>query len=603
MARSTKSSDSRSSRSSLFDQLSTNTVALVLFAILGLVLYGQSMSFTIGKFDEDVIITFNEKLLKNPSNVFDVLQRDAFFNNPGRNFYRPTQNLSIFLDTQIGKGKSWAYYLTNILLHIATCWLLFLTLKDFRFRPGTALATALVYATSPLFVHVIAWIPGRGDLLIAMFTLLCLRATFRYLDTGKVSTLIFLHVCFFLSMFSKETSVLIPIIITAAWWMLYPRRSETAKTLALALLPCLIPIVLWFVARSMVIPKYPDATVFGFVPFLNNLRAIPETIGKFLVPIGLAPLPAFTWLVTGLGSVVAIALVVAALRNATDNERKLTIFGIGWFLLFSAPGVAYTNELGKIAYDYLEHRSYLPMVGMGIVIAVILGRLMEGRRRSAVNLAILAAVVFYGGFSYVRAKNYKTAGSFYDMAIAGNPHSGMSYLNRGYLRAISNDLKGAEADYTSAMTYCPEYAEAYVNRGVLYQNIQRDADAGNDFKQAVLRNPELFAAHYNMANWYSRREDLANALKHYRRSMELKPNFAEGWAMIASIIAKQGDLPTALPLFEKALALDPALMVGYVNRGKAYYNVGRPSEACADWRQAASIGSAEASQLVQALCK
>jgi Flp pilus assembly protein TadD len=593
----------RTSSTSLLDQLSSSTSALILLAIIGLALYGQTMSFTIGKFDEDVIITFNEKLLKNPDNVFEVLQRDAFFNNPGRNFYRPTQNLSIFLDTQIGKGKPWAYYLTNILLHIATCWLLFRTLKDLQFRPSTALGTTLLYATTPLFVHVIAWIPGRGDLLIAMFTLLCLRATFRYLDTGKVSTLIFLHVCFFLSMFSKETSVLIPIIITAAWWMLYPRRAETAKTLALTLLPCLIPVVLWFIARSMVIPKYPDATVFGIIPFLNNLRAIPETISKFLVPIGLAPLPAFSWLVTGLGSVIAIGLVVAALRRATDTERKLTLFGIGWFLLFSAPGVAYTNELGKIAYDYLEHRAYLPMIGMVIVGTVILGRLMDGRRRATVSMVLLGVVAFYGVFSFTRAKNYKTAAAFYDMAIEGNPRSGMSYLNRGYLRAISSDLKGAEADYTSAMTYCPEYAEAYVNRGVLYQNIQREADAGNDFKQAVLRNPELFAAHYNMANWYSRREDLANALTHYRRSMELKPNFGEGWAMIASIIAKQGDLTSALPYFEKALTIEPGLMVAYVNRGKAFYNVGRSSEACADWRQASALGSAEGSQLVQALCK
>ncbi|MBU3700398.1 MAG: hypothetical protein FGM33_10395 [Candidatus Kapabacteria bacterium] len=593
----------RASSTSLLDQLSSSTSVLILLTIIGMVLYGQTMNFTVGKFDEDVIITFNDKLLKNPDNLFEVLQRDAFFNNPGRNFYRPTQNLSIFLDTQIGKGKAWAYYLTNLLLHIATCWLLFRTLKDFRFRPGTALATTLVYATSPLFVHVIAWIPGRGDLLIAMFTLLCLRATFRYLDTGKIQTLVLLHVCFFLSMFSKETSVLIPLIITAAWWMFYPRRDETKKTLALILLPCIIPIALWFITRSMVIPQYPDASVFGFIPFLNNLRAIPETIGKFLVPIGLAPLPAFTWLVTGLGSVIAIGLVVAALRHANEMERKLTLFGIGWFLLFSAPGVAYTNELGKIAYDYLEHRSYLPMIGIVFVVSVILGRLMEGRRRSTVSMIMLAIVAFYGSYSFIRAKNYKTVASFYDMAIEGNPRSGMSYLNRGYLRAVSNDVNGALADYTSAMTYCPEYSEAYVNRGVLYQNIQRDADAGVDFKEAVKRNPKLFAAQYNMANWYSKREDLTNALKHYRLSMELKPTFAEGWAMIASIIAKQGDLATALPFFEKALTLDPGLMVGYVNRGKAFYNVGRANEACADWRRASSIGSAEASQLLQVLCK
>lgn len=598
--------NSRSNRGvaqTIFDQLGGKFSAFLLISLVSLLVYGQTMSFTVGKFDEDVIITFNEKLLKNPDNVIEVLKRDAFFNNPGRNFYRPAQNLSFFLDTQLGKGKSWAYYFTNILLHIFTSCLLYLTLKDFGFRPGVALATALVYTTSPLFVHAIAWVPGRGDLLIAMFALLCLRATFRFLDTRKISALVFLHLCFFVSMFSKETSVLIPIIITGAWWLFYPRRSETGKTLLFTLLPMVIPIGLWFFTRSLVIPKYPAATVFGFIPFLNNLRALPETIGKFLIPVGLAPLPEFTWLITGIGGVVAIALVYAALRSASELERKLTLFGIGWFLLFSAPGVAYTNELGKIAYDYLEHRSYLPMIGIGIILAVIIGRLMVSSRRVAASNVIIAAMLLFVVTGFVRAKNYKSAESFYDMAIEGNPNSGMCYLNRGYLRATKNDIDGALEDYTSAMKACPDYAEAYVNRGVLYQNMLRNDEAGVDFKEAVQRNPRLFAAHYNLANWYSRREDLPNALRHYRISMELKPTFAEGWALIGSIIAKQGDLTKALPYFEKALTIDPALVIAYVNRGKAFYNFGQRDDACSDWQRASALGSEEGAGLLRELCR
>lgn len=603
MAKNKATGRQTSGATTIFDQISGNIAALVVIIATVLVVYGQNMSFAIGKFDEDVIILFNQNILRNPDNAIEVLKRDAFFNNPGRNFYRPVQNLSYFIDTQIGKGKSWAYYFTNILLHIATCWLLFKTLKDFGFRPGVSLASALLYATSPLFVHAIAWAPGRGDLLIALFALVCLRATFRYLDTRKISSLLLLHGCFFLSMFSKETSVLFPLMIAIAWWFFYPRRDETKKTLALTLLPCLIPIALFFITRKMVIPKFPAATVFGIGPFLSNLRVIPESIGKFIVPVGLAPLPAFTWLVTGLGAAIAVGLVVLALRMADEGYRKYIVFGLAWFLLFTIPGTAYTNELGDIAYDYLEHRAYLPMMGIVMVIGVILANLMQGARRSQVALILSAVILAFGAFSFVHARNYKNPELFYNMAVKGNPHSGMSLLNRGYLKATKGDINGAIQDYTRAGEECPTYAEAFVNRGVLYQNMRRMTEAGNDFKKAVKINTELFAAHYNMANWYSQVDDMPNALHHYQESMRLRPTFAEGWAMIASIKSKQGNLAEALPLFEKALSLDPNLMIGYINRGKALYNSGRKNEACQDWSKASAIGSAEASQLVQSLCR
>jgi len=513
------------------------------------------------------------------------------------------QNLSFFIDRQIGKGKSWPYYLTNILLHIATCWLLFKTLKDFAFRPGVALACVLIYATSPLFVHAIAWAPGRGDLLIAMFSLICLRAAFRYLDAPKVSTLLLLHGCFFLSMFSKETSVLFPLMITVAWWMFYPRRQETTKTFVMIMLPCIIPIVLFFVLRRMVIPQFPAATVFGIEPFLNNLRVIPESIGKFIVPIGLAPLPAFTWLVTGLGAALAIGLAVLAIRTSTESTRPLIVFGCIWFLLFTIPGTAYTNELGDIAYDYLEHRAYLPMMGIVMMMGVVISALMEGARRKEVSYAIAAIILAFGAYSLSHAANYKNPELFYDMAVKGNPHSGMSLLNRGYLRMVKGNVDGALQDYTKAAAECPTYSEPMVNRGVLYQDLKRLSEAGSDFKEAVRRNPELFAAQYNLANWYGSQDDFQNALKHYYESMRLRPTFAEGWAMIAAIKAKNGGLEEALPIFDKALSLDSNLTIVYVNRGKAFYNVGRKDEACAEWRRGAARGDAEAAQLTQSLCR
>ncbi|MBU3700358.1 MAG: tetratricopeptide repeat protein [Candidatus Kapabacteria bacterium] len=598
-----KNARRKSASTTLFDRVGGSPTIFVVMAVVVLAVYGQTLSFTLGKFDEDVIIKFNEKILKNPSNALDVLGRDAFFNNPGRNFYRPVQNFSFFLDTQVGNGRDLPYYLSNLLIHIATCWLLFLTLRDLRFTPGTSAASSLIFAVSPLFVHAVAWIPGRGDLLIGMFALLCLRLALRYLESGRGTLLAAFHAIFFLSMFSKETSVLIPVVVAGAWWLIYPDRSATTKRLSLLLLPCVVPIVLFFILRRIIIPKFPAEAVFGITPFLNNLRVIPESIGKFFVPIGLAPLPEFSWLVTGIGTVVAAMLIFFALRGAEPMQRKLTAFGIGWYLLFTIPGAAYTNELGSIAYEYLEHRSYLPMMGIVLVFGVVLSNQFARTRRDNVAHTIVGFIALLGVVSILHARSYKTAESFYNMAIDGNPNSGMALLNRGYLKASKGDVSGAMEDYTRATVACPTYAEAFVNRGVLYQDMGRMTDAGRDFRQAVALNPKLFAAQYNMANWYGRTDDIPNALKHYDESTRLRPTFAEGWAMSASMRAKMGDLQAALPYFDSALAHDPSLHVVFTNRGKAYYNAGRRAEACQDWQHGAAIGDAECAELMRTLCR
>jgi lipoprotein NlpI len=73
--------------------------------------------------------------------------------------------------------------------------------------------------------------------------------------------------------------------------------------------------------------------------------------------------------------------------------------------------------------------------------------------------------------------------------------------------------------------------------------------------------------------------------------------------MIGSIKAKLGDINGALPNFERALSVNPNLTIAFVNRGKALYNVGRTSEACADWSRGAALGDSEAASLQKSLCK
>ncbi|MBU3741684.1 MAG: tetratricopeptide repeat protein [Candidatus Kapabacteria bacterium] len=586
-----------------FDRVAKTSTALTIVAVAAMLVYGQVLWFELGKLDENTVVTFNYDILKDPSKAIDVLSRDAFFQRPGRDFYRPVQNATLFIDTQIGGGDGWVYYLSNLLLHAAASCLLLLTLKDLGCSTGVSLATTIAFTVSPLFAQAVAWVPGRGDLLIGLLTLLCLRTGFKFLDTGRIGFLAAFHGFFLLAVFSKETSVLIPVMILMAWLLVHPQRAATRKNLVFLLAPTPVSIALFFYLRSLVIPRFPEPSVFGLEPFVHNLRVIPESIGKFFVPVGLAPMPAFSWLVTVIGIVVMVGLGLLAYRGVDKHGRKLALLGFGWFLLFTIPGIAYTNELGSISYDYLEHRSYLPLMGIMLVLAVIFMRMFRGAHAQRSSMAVLSLLGAAGITALIHAGDYKTPASFYDLAIDSNPASGMALLNRGFLRMTSGDPSGAISDYSRSAEVCPTYAEPLVNRGVMYQESQQMDLAGSDFREATRRNPNLFAAQYNLAEWYAKVDDLPNALQHYKHSARLDPKHGEAWTWIASIIAKSGDVQGALPYFDTAISVAPNLAIIYTNRGKAFSNVGRMQEACADWTRGSSLGSAECSNLVSSFCR
>ena len=92
--------------------------------ILAFVIYFQSIFFGFVKLDDIPIIVNKFEYFKDISNIFDAFSKDAFINEIG-NFYRPLQTASFIFDSQIGGGSPWIYHLTNILLHIVSCLLIF----------------------------------------------------------------------------------------------------------------------------------------------------------------------------------------------------------------------------------------------------------------------------------------------------------------------------------------------------------------------------------------------------------------------------------------------------------------------------------------------
>ena len=72
----------------------------------------------------------------------------------------------------------------------------------------------------------------------------------------------------------------------------------------------------------------------------------------------------------------------------------------------------------------------------------------------------------------------------YNKAIGINPKHYKALHNRGLLKTVQNDNKGAVEDFTRAVVINPHYGDAYYNRGVAKLNLGQKDGACTDFKKA-----------------------------------------------------------------------------------------------------------------------
>ena len=85
--------------------------------------------------------------------------------------YQPVTILSYSLEYQFFKLNPFGYHLTNLILHLFNCLLVFWFIAMLSGRGGVALITAILFGVHPLHVESVAWISERKDVLYAFFFL------------------------------------------------------------------------------------------------------------------------------------------------------------------------------------------------------------------------------------------------------------------------------------------------------------------------------------------------------------------------------------------------------------------------------------------------
>ena len=598
-----KSSRERGVNKSALDGLAASPWAyLVLIAISALV-FGRSASFTIDKFDEESILGPNLSYLTTTATIADVVKRDAFFRSPGENFYRPVQNVTYYIDARLGRGKPPAFFVTNILLHaMATC-LLFRLLRDVAGTSTVTFATALFFAINPLFVHAISWIPGRGDLLLAVFALGATVAADRYAIVGSLRWLATASACTLLAMFSKETGVILVVLLPA---YIIARRGRAAEVLRRSGIIAGVSVVaaaLLISLMRLVITSPPEWKSFDPFNLIGNLRVFPEIAAKLFVPTLLQPLAGYTVEATVLGVVVLAILAVAQIRSGVERTGVIALVAIAWYVLFMLPGAMYTHRFGSAAYDYLEHRGYASSIGLFLLLPSFVGLLRRYVPQRMMSAGSILVLLSYAIMAYLHTGHYRNQLSFYNESVEANPNSSMALFNRGQTRQEANDVDGAIRDYEEAIKRHPEFVAPYIIYGKSLTERGLVDSAISVLSRGHMIDPSIPYCALLLGNAYVAKNMYDSAAIWYDRELRRFPNTLDAAINLGVCHAKVGQWQLSIEAFTRATAINPASAQSFTYRGLAYRQIGDLSRACQDWRTASAMGDAGARQSLEQYCR
>ena len=552
-----------------------STFFIIIAFLFPVLLYLHTINFGFTSSDDEGIISNNITFLSNFGNAPKAFLTDAFV---GKNcsFYRPLQTLTYMIDIQLsnggGGGGLYMFHLSNILLIGLISIILFLFLRKLLIPSKLAILSTLIFCSNPLFVSFVSWVPSRGDILLSLFSLLTFWSFIEFLETRKINYLILNWLFFTIALFCKETAAVFPFLIILYYYLFYFKKRIDKKILLIIIL-YFISGLFWFWLRSKSISYNSNSSdyKFGLTPLLLNLKTIPESLAIFFFPFNLNPMPVYSFVKTLTGLVIICFIIFIFYKNKEKtNQEKL--FFLTWFLLLLLPPMLYKVP----TVDYLEHRLFLPLIGILIFLLFIFPKKWIEKGDIKSTWLLISFVIFLSIFTFYKSHFYSDQKSYCDLLVSENPKSNLVYIARGIVKLNQNDFQGAVDDFNISISLDSTYEDSYYNIALAYSRIGNYGDALKNYNRTIAINPKHEFAFNNRGYLKSTKGDFKGALDDYNNAIALCPTYEMAYINRGLLkLNNLGDNSGAILDFNYIVSNIKKNNVGFYGRvSDAYYNIG-----------------------------
>lgn len=503
-------------------------------------LNGISNDFT---YDDKLIIRDNSRL-ENRASVGLVFTTHYFGGSlaTGQN-YRPVVLLSYAVQRWVHGNRAPLFRVVNIAMHAGVCILLFLWIRALGFGEGMSFATSLWFAAAAIHVEAVTSLVGRAELLAA---LLVLSSALFWLWATREPGVAFgpyslALVCFLISVFVKESAVVLPGVILLGELFRDGRSSLSFSRVISEMRPRA-----WWIAGF----AFPLTVLFGVRFFVLQGFLLSRHAGVFEVENPLVTVPAFLRGMNGVWLLGRYAMTALFPFDLAADHSAYALRPLTW----QDPGLLVVTAIGVLALacSVLVLRRTTPAFAFGLVF-------FAGCFFPASNIPFAVGTIFAERLAYL-----PSAGLFLAVLALFAPkewavprHSSLRWREL---------LLGAVVLVNVVIT-------------VERNRVWRDDTAL--FTDMAKKRPESSKARYNLAYDLFRRKEYREARKHLAKAIEIFPRHYDAHALLGRIELDAGNVEKSVASYRRAAAIFPAnerVLLGLSSALEASARIGEAEE-------------------------
>ena len=491
------------------------------------------------------------------------------FQGGSTNFYRPLQFVCYWLTYRIAGFNPAAFHLFNLLVYVATVWLVYRIARELFRHELAALLGALLWALHPQHVEPVAWISALPDVGAAFFYLLALLLFLRA-ETSAGRGLPahgWAAVVYFPALFFKEMALSLPLLLLAYWFVLAPPEPWRKRVIRWA--PYVLAVGAYVTLRMTVMGGLTKARFWdlswrvvgagvGLLGQHARLFFWPARLNDFRTfHLGASLRSPWPWLM--------ILLVLAALWFRRRQPR-LSLFVI-WWLVAILPCL----DVRQLSTPFVADRfSLLPSAGLALAISYLfvvwLPERRPGFRLAPGVLAALGLVLCFWTVQIVQAiprwHDNETLMEYSYRQVPNQP------LLR-FARALALQYRYGRLDEA-----LQEYNEA----------LRLDQRTANTWPVGV-----DYQCYVGMAQIAYQRGQVDEAIKYYEKAIRTSGDNGSAYDGLGSIYFPRGDYARAADYFAQALKANPYDLGARFYLGTCWMKLGKYRDAAEQFRAARNI--------------
>ncbi len=494
------------------------------------------------------------------------------------------------------------YHITNIAIHFLSSIMVMLLIRQILDSPTVkdsltnndkfkiAVFGSILFLVHPIQTQAVTYIVQR---MTSLATLFYLTTVFFYvwgrnlyyssstIKNKLVVVPLFLAsaIAFFLSLFSKEIAVTLPISIVMCELLFIRNRKMKISWGVVGTITAFFLVTIIVVITNYGLPIEAD-NIPRLVYLFTQIDVMFTYFRLLFFPVYQNidyDFPLRSSLVDPeliIKLMVILAILFYAIKEVKKN--KIITFGIFWFFIT----ISVESSIIPIRDVINEHRLYLPMFGFVIMMGVFLLKMSKkfsGQKTFYIMSLILTVVLSI--LSYERNKLWNDPGKMWSDVISKSPAKDRPYLARGSYYLRENQADAAIADFLKVISLNKKEFRAYDNIGYAYQTKDMYDQAIRYHDIAIQMNPSSAFSYNNRGVCLLYLKEWDKAILDFNKAISLQNTYTDAYFNLGYVYYLMQDYSSSIKYFSQALILNPSYNDIYPYLVMANYRLGKIDQA------------------------